>query len=82
MKKVKPNSGFDLEKEYQDYLKRVKLSESEMHPVQKKETKQAFFAGYASMIVILDKIAIFPEEIGAEILDNVNQQVMDYWKNV
>lgn len=37
---------FDLEHQYQLYLKRVKLSETTMSEVQKKETRQAFMGAY------------------------------------
>lgn len=43
---------FDLEEQYQYFLELVKLDESKMTPIQKRETKQAFMAGCSQMILL------------------------------
>lgn len=40
---------FDLEEQWQIYLQRVGMKETQMHPIQAMETKRAFVAGLAQM---------------------------------
>lgn len=44
---------FSLEIQYQLYLQRIELKESEMHPVQKVQLRQAFFGACGQMILLL-----------------------------
>lgn len=47
------NKQFDLEHQYQLYLKRVALSENTMHPQQKKQLKEAFMGACGQMLILL-----------------------------
>lgn len=50
---MKKNKAFDLEHQYQLYLERVGLREDMMHPVQKKQLKEAFIGACGQMLVML-----------------------------
>lgn len=65
---------------YQDYLKKVKLTEKEMNPVQKVETRRAFF-GAAGLILsyFKDTIADMDEEVGAEAIEELWRETMEFW---
>lgn len=69
---------FNLEFQYQLYLERCCLRESEMKTIQKVETKRAFMGGCGQMLVVLrDDITEIPNEDDAAdilqiMLDDVN----------
>lgn len=69
---------FNLEFQYQLYLERCCLRESEMNTIQKVETKRAFMGGCGQMLVVLrDDITEIPNEDDAAnilqiMLDDVN----------
>ena len=79
--------GFDskliLEQQYQNYLKVVHLDESKMHPIQKKETRLAFYAGFMSSVLATGEIAdkVNEDEFG-EIMDGVIEYGTDYFKTI
>lgn len=72
---------FNLENEYQAYLDRVKIKESDMHPTQRVETKRAFFAACAQMLVLFrDKIgAIEKEEDAIKAMEDLFNQAHEFW---
>jgi len=71
----------DLEYQYQQYLKKVNLNEANMHPVQKVETKRAFFGGCAQTLeVILHTIADTEDEQKAVVqLEDLLVQTQMFW---
>lgn len=70
-----------VEAEYQLYLKRIKLSEDKMHPQQKQQVRDAFFAGYGSLLVMMmDDIVELPEEQGDQVLTGMLNEVTDHFK--
>ena len=78
MKKV-----FNLEHQYQLYLKRIAISESKMHEVQRKETRQAFMGACGQMIFLLrDEVAALPEDEAIEVLEDMKNQVGDYFMKI
>ena len=73
-------SEFNLEKQYQKYLKLVNLSESNMHPIQKKETKRAFMGACGQMLVLLrDELALLDEDKAVQVLQEMNNEVSNYF---
>lgn len=73
---------FDLEYQYRRYLQRVKLSESQMHPIQRAETKQAFMAACGQMLFLFsDELAALPEDEAMRVLENMKNQVGHYFLN-
>ena len=71
---------FTIEHQYQLYLQRVNLEESKMHPLQKKQLKQAFFGAFGQLLILMrDGIAILPEDVGIKILDAQMKEVLDFF---
>lgn len=67
---------FLIEENYQAYLKMVKLSEVNMHPIQKKEMRQVFFAAWGMCLIALkESVADMPEERAIEVLKDWCDQV-------
>lgn len=77
---MKNNPDFSIEKQYQYYLQRVNLKESEMHPEQKKQLKQAFFGASGQIILLLrDKISRLNERDAVEVLHSMINQVANHF---
>jgi len=71
---------FDLEHQYQLYLKRVALSEDNMHPEQKKQLRQTFMGACGQMIFLLrDEVGALSTDDGIEALESMKRQVGDYF---
>lgn len=77
------NEKFNLESRYLFYLNKVKLKESEMHPIQKKQLKQTFFAACGVMLELLQNdIAEIEDGTKAiECLENMKNQVKNYFND-
>ena len=74
---------FNLEYQYQLYLKRIAISESQMGKVQKKETRQALMGACGQMLFLLrDEVAALPEDEAIGVLENMKRQVGDYLMKV
>lgn len=69
----------DLEQEYQEWLKKMKLNESKMGEVQKRETKRAFFGGISSLIAVMAGNDLPDGETGEKIIESIMTQVAEYW---
>lgn len=71
---------FNLEKQYQLYLKRIGVKESQMHPTQKVETKRAFMGACWQMLILLrDDIVELDEDKAIEQLQDMINQVQSFW---
>lgn len=68
-----------IEKNYQNYLKLSELEETKMHPDQIVETKRAFYAGFGSMIVELQKFAKISEKESHKMMDEVIEEVNGFY---
>ena len=74
------NKTFDLEHQYQLYLKRVGLKEENMHPVQKTETRRAFMGACGQMLILLrDDLGVLEESKAIEIMQDMINQVQVYF---
>lgn len=78
---------FNIEFQYQEYLKRVNLSEEHMHQQQKKQLRETFFGAVGSVLILLrnetqklseeDSIKAFQsmlDQVGEFFLKNSAQQ--------
>jgi len=73
---------FDLEYQYQLYLKRMKLDESKMPEVQQIETKRVFYGAFGQLLMLLQNdISILSDEKAFEALDNMINQVGQFFIN-
>lgn len=71
---------FDLEVQYQFYLKKVGLTEKMMHPQQKTETKRAFFAACGQLLVLFrDDLTKLPDDAAVEKLSGMINQVAGFF---
>jgi len=71
---------FNLEERYKSYLYKVKIKEEDMSPVQKVETKRAFMAGCAEVLVLMtDDIADMEEDDAVLKIDSLVDQVQEFW---
>lgn len=75
-------SDHSINKQYLDYLQRVGLSESTMNPVQRVETKRAFYACAASLLVVFrDDIGTLPQPEAIKEMEKLWQEASDFWSN-
>ncbi len=81
MSDTKSNENqFDLEHQYQLYLKRVGLKECNMSPVQKTETKRAFIGACGQILLLLrDDLAVLEEEQAFQTFENLINQAGEFF---
>jgi len=71
---------FDLEAQYQQYLRRVGLVESKMAPLQQKQLRQTFFGAAGSLLMLLkNDITPLPEDQAVLALEDMINQVSNYF---
>lgn len=71
---------FNLEHQYQLYLKRVGLNEQAMHPIQRQELKRAFIASWGQALVMLrEDLSELEEDDAIDTLENMNAQVLNFF---
>ncbi len=71
---------FNLDHQYELYLKMVGLKESDMIEIQKKETKQAFVGGIGQLLIILQNdFSELTDEEGYEVLESLLNQVSTFF---
>ncbi len=75
------HENLNLEQQYLTYLNLVGLKEDEMHPVQKQQIKDTFYAACGQMLVLLKHTVgplSVPESMAA--MDDLVAQVGKYFK--
>jgi len=71
----------EIEHQYQLYLQRVDLDERRMPEVQKVETKRAFYAGFAQMLLLArDTISELDEDRAVLTLEDLLVQIDIFWQ--
>lgn len=69
--------------EWKEYLKKMKLSEVEMHPVQLQETKRAFYGGWGqSLAYQIDTLVAVAKEdpVGATTqIFALSKEINQFW---
>lgn len=74
------NPNFILENQYQMYLKRMALKESDMHKEQKKQLREAFFGACGQIIMLLrDEVSKLEEPEAVEVMQNMIRQVFNHF---
>ena len=69
-----------IDKQFENYLIRVKLDKSKMSRTQYDETKKAFFAGASAMLVLFStEIPDLPEELAFMEMQKLHQEAHFYW---
>ena len=75
--------NINIENLYQDFLSKIKLPEQMMHPMQKKQVKEAFMGGMAAFILII--MVEFPKHSDEDcevVLSRIHDELEKYWKKV
>lgn len=77
------NEKFNIQSRYLFYLNKVKLKESEMHPTQRIQLKQTFFAACGVMLELLqnDIAEIEDEDKAIECLESMTKQIKNYFND-
>ena len=77
------NKEFNLEHQYQLYLKRVALKEAKMHPEQKKQLRQAFMGACGQIILLLrDEVGKLEKDEAVKVMKNIIEQVGNYFLKI
>ena len=72
---------FNLEERYQFYLSKVELKEEDMSLEQRVETKRAFMAGCAEVLMLMtNRIADMDEAEAIPKIDSLVDQVQEFWE--
>lgn len=69
-----------IEEMYKFYLTKMQLEKTKMSPVQKVETKRAFYGGIASMFNQLEELVNLPEDDCIKSLEDFKNELSNYWK--
>lgn len=72
---------FDLEYQWQEYLKMCGLKEDTLSVQQRRETKRAFFGAAGQLLILFrdDIGSIEDEEKAVGVMQNLIEQVGKYW---
>lgn len=71
---------FTVNGQYQKYLKLVELPESAMNPVQRIETKRAFFGAWGQALIHMrDELGVLPENEAVVRLEEQIQEISKFW---
>ena len=75
---MKPNKSYSLHYEYKKYLKRLKVNEEEMHPMQKIQLHQFFMAGAVSGLFLFKQITEIKDPLLVKhLIDNLIKEADD-----
>jgi len=74
--------NIDLENNYQQYLEKCLIKESDMGTVQQKEMRQAFMAGCGVMIKIMIDLGELEEYRACGIITNMIDQIRVYFEKI
>lgn len=70
----------NIEKQFENYLMRVKLDKNKMSRVQYDEMKKAFFAGASAMLILFrTEIPDLPEAKAMVEMEKLWQEAQFYW---
>lgn len=73
---------FNIEKLWNDYLKRMQLDPKKMSSVQYSESKRAFFGGASSIFLSMSvDMPALNDDQAEEAMDLVHQQLKNFWQS-
>lgn len=71
---------FNLDTEYQKYLDLIGVKEAQMNPIQRVETKKAFYGGCGQILLVLrDGISFLPENEAMAEMQSLLNQAKEFW---
>lgn len=82
MKKEEVLKEINLEYQFEQYLKRVGVSEATLPPVQYREMKRAFFGALGQMYVLYrDVIPELSDADAVGCFQDIGNQIQTFWQN-
>ena len=74
---------YSIKKMYEFYLQKINLSEDAMHPIQREQTKQAFYAGVSCLLIMQrDDFPNLSDSECFDTLDNMLKECGELWAEV
>ena len=74
------NEPISIDKQFENYLIRVKLDKNKISPTQYQETKRAFYAGASAMLVLFrGPIPDLPEDKAVIEMDKLWSEASFFW---
>ena len=74
---------FNIEHQYQLYLKRMALEERRMHPEQRKQLRETFFGACGQMLILLrDELSKLEDDKAVETMQDMINQVAEYFLSI
>lgn len=74
---------FNLEYQYSLYLKRIGLSESKMHPIQKTQLKETFYGAWGqSLLLLRDEVGQLEEDDAVDQVQGMLDQVGNFFLSI
>jgi hypothetical protein len=71
---------YNIEDQYQLYLQKIGLSESNMHPVQKEQIKLTFYGAFSQLMILLeDNIAELEDDKAFQVLEGFKTQIANFF---
>lgn len=72
----------NLEYQWKQYLKRVRMEHVVMSAVQEQEMRRAFFVACGQMLVLLrDDVSLLPDEDAVVCMQDMMNQIQAFWQN-
>ena len=73
---------FNVEDQYQLYLKKIRLPEKAMHPIQKVQLKDTFMAAWGQLLILQkDEVSQLKDNDAVDSLESMFQQINNYWRD-
>jgi hypothetical protein len=80
--KTKQPKTFNLNDEFERYLNIVELDKRIMPPDQLRELKRAFYGACGQLLILTrDEVGALPDEEAIEALQDLLNQVANFWNN-
>lgn len=74
-------SPFNIEHQYQAYLKRMALDERTMHREQKRQLRQTFFGAWGQLLICMQEdVAELPELQAVATFESMKMQVQHFFE--
>ncbi len=68
--------------QYNLFLERIGLIEEQMHPMQRKQLKETFYAAVVQTLILLkDEISLFPEDVAVPMLESMEEEARTFFLN-
>lgn len=74
--------NFNIEDQYNLYLKRVKLDETKMSVVQRNEMRRCFYGAFGQLLMLMQhEIVVLSEDEAIQVFEDMTKQVSEFFYN-